>query len=121
MKASHVTSPQRGSASAIARRVLDRHRRRQPPLDLAPRPVRGSGQPPPARQLAQQLEQPEVGPRRGLRLVDRRLPYLHRSRSDRRPQHRLELAERRLALGDPAQVVLVEVQPQRGRQLTTVT
>jgi hypothetical protein len=70
-------------------------------------------QPPPAGQLAQQLEQPQVGPRARLALVHGRLDDGDGTGAHGVAQHRLELAERRLALRNAAEVVLVEVEQGR--------
>jgi hypothetical protein len=70
------------------------------------------GQLPPTRQLAQQFEQLEVWPRPGLALMHRRFDHGHAAFPDGVAQRRLELAEGRLALGDAAEVVLVEVEQQ---------
>jgi hypothetical protein len=91
---------------------------RQPPPGLCRLGAR-LRETPPAGELAQQLEQPQVGARGGLALVDRRLDDGHRAGGDRRAEDGLQRDEGRLALGDPAQVVLIEVE-EDGRDPVTM-
>src|SRR5215211_4203090 len=61
-------------------------------------------------ELAEQREQRQVGPCGRLEPMRLRLRDRDRPAGDSRPQDCLELAERDLPLGDPAQVVLIEVE-----------
>src|SRR6266540_4811850 len=61
-------------------------------------------------QLAQQLEQRQIGPCSRLESMGLGFGDGDCAASDCRPQGRLKLAERGLALHDPAQVVLIEVE-----------
>ena len=77
------------------------------------------GQAQTARELAEEIEQRQVGPRR--RLDAMRLGLGHGDRAPRhgRPQHRLELAEGGLPLHHPAEVVLVEVEEEGSHRRKT--
>jgi hypothetical protein len=131
MNASQVTSRQRGSASASERKSsasLARPRRSgkarsrnhaEPPLARPLRRPRPRRQTQTARELAQKLEQWQVGPRRRLQPVRRRLRHSDRSSRHRRAQHRLELTKGGLPLHDPAQVVLIEVEKKRSHRTRT--
>jgi hypothetical protein len=97
-----------GARLALWQLVLDR--RTEPPARLERAGIELLGQPPPSREPAQQLEQPEVRPRKRLALVHDGLHDGDRAAVERCPQDGFELAERRLTLGDAAEVVLVEVE-----------
>jgi hypothetical protein len=66
-------------------------------------------------QLAHQFEQGQVRARLGLAAVGSRLGDADRTAGDGASQHRLQLAEARLALDDAAQIVLIEVEEDHPR------
>lgn len=102
MNASQVASRQRGSASAVplGKVALEEYGETTLELPLAARagPV---GQLEPSRELAQELEQPQVGPSGRLDPVGLGLGDGDRSAGDRRSERWLELPEARLPLTMP--------------------
>jgi hypothetical protein len=49
--------------------------------------------------------------------VDRGLEHLHPTIGDRGAQHRLELAESGLGFGEPAEIVLIEIEAEDARSV----